>query len=104
MLVVTKGMKQGSVLPLFDICFDNLLSELYTVSNNVCISDYSFNVFDDVTALCTSMPRLQLLTDTCTNNALSWMFKVGFEKTNCIIIAPSGSLIVIVLIFVEGGR
>ena len=92
MFEVTKGTRQGSVLSpkLFNIFIDDLLRELYTMSDNVCIGDYSFNVFayaDDITVVCTSVPGLQRLIDTCTNYAISWRFKFGFEKTKCMVIS-----------------
>jgi hypothetical protein len=60
------------------------------MSDTVCIGDYSFKVFayvDDVTVFCTSVPGLQRLIDKCTDYALSWRFKVGFEKTKCMVIS-----------------
>ena len=66
MFEVTKGTRQGSVfeLILFNICIDDLLQELYAMSDKVYIGDYSFNVFayaNDVIGLCTSVHESQRL-------------------------------------------
>ena len=65
MFEVTKGMRQSSILSskIFNIFIDDLLRELYAMSDNIRIGDYSFNVFayiDDVNVFRTSVPGLQI--------------------------------------------
>jgi len=53
------------------------------MSDNLCIGDYSFNVFayaDDVSVFFTSVSGLQILKDKSADYVLRWGIKFGFAK------------------------
>jgi hypothetical protein len=92
MFQVTRGTRQGSVLSpqLFNIFIDDLLYEIYAMSDKVSIGSCSINVFayaDDITVMCTTVPGLQRLIDRCAEYALKWRFKFGVKKTKCMVIS-----------------
>jgi len=74
----------------FNITIDDLLSDIYTMSNKLSIGYYSCNVFAyayTITVMCTTVPGLQRLIDRCVKHTLKWMFKFGIRNIKCLVIS-----------------
>jgi len=87
---VTRGTKQGSILsPIFFNYFINdMLKELNSKPECVCIGKHSFNSFayaDDVTLMATTIPSLQKLISHCSDYSKKWRFSFGIKKSKCMV-------------------